>query len=62
MIGYLLGRHFITLALTIGFILKLRTQKSARDAQLRFFWLTLICCFLNCWGSRFSFDICRTMV
>ena len=42
MIGYLLDRHFITLALTIGFILKLRTQKSARDAQLRFFWLTII--------------------
>jgi len=42
MIGYLLGKHFITLGLTIGFMLKLRTQKSAGDAQLKYFWLTVI--------------------
>ena len=42
MIGFFINRHFITLGLTLGFILLLRAQKSSGDAQYRYFWLTVI--------------------
>jgi diguanylate cyclase (GGDEF)-like protein len=42
MIGFFINRHFITLGLTLGFILLLRAQKSSGDARYRYFWLTVI--------------------
>ena len=42
MIGFLINRHFITLGLTVGFILLLRVQKKSQRAQFRYFWLTVI--------------------
>ena len=42
----LLGVHYTTLFLFVLFGLKLHAQKKIRDADLRFYWATLICCFL----------------
>ncbi|MBQ6399204.1 MAG: EAL domain-containing protein [Clostridia bacterium] len=42
----LLGRHFISLALVFLFSVRLGSQRSARDKEFRFFWLTVISCFL----------------
>ena len=42
---YLLGRHFISLALILLFAIWLIAQRATRDRELRYFWLTLICCF-----------------
>ena len=42
---YLLGRHFISLALILLFAIWLIAQRATRDKELRYFWLTLICCF-----------------
>ena len=42
----LLGRHFISLALILLFAIRLGSQRTARDRELRYFWLTVICCFL----------------
>ena len=42
MAQYFLNEHFITVLLLVGFVLKLRTQKSVGDAQIKYFWLTAI--------------------
>ena len=42
----LLGRHFISLALIILFSIWLIVQRVARDKELRYFWLTIVSCFL----------------
>ena len=42
----LLGRHFISLFLILLFSIRLGSQRSARDKELRYFWLTVISCFL----------------
>ena len=41
----LLGRHFISLFLVLLFAIRLSSQRSARDKELRYFWLTVISCF-----------------
>ena len=42
----LLGRHFISIFLIVLFAIRLGSQRSSRDKELRFFWLTLISCLL----------------
>lgn len=42
----LLGRHFITVFLIILFGIRLGSQRSSRDKELRYFWVTLISCLL----------------
>ena len=42
----LLSVHYITIFLAVLFGLKLLAQKKSRDVELRFYWLTIICCFL----------------
>lgn len=42
----LLGRHFITVFLIILFAIRLGSQRSSRDKELRYFWVTLISCLL----------------
>ncbi|MBO4926093.1 MAG: GGDEF domain-containing protein [Clostridia bacterium] len=44
--GSFINVHFTTLFLILLCGIKLHAQKKARDVELRFFWLTLICCFL----------------
>ena len=46
MIGSFINVHFSTLFLIILCGIKLYAQQKSRDAELRFFWMTLICCFL----------------
>ena len=46
MIIYQLGRHFIALFLIVLFAIRLSSQRSTQDKELRYFWLTLVCCFL----------------
>ncbi|MBQ3278519.1 MAG: EAL domain-containing protein [Clostridia bacterium] len=43
---YLLSRHFISLFLILLFAIRLSSQKSTRDKELRYFWMTVISCFL----------------
>ncbi len=43
---YLLGRHYITLFLILLFSIRLRTQRSTRDKELHYFWLTVVSCLL----------------
>ncbi len=38
--------YFTTILLTILCGIKLHAQKKTRDAEMRFFWMTIICCFL----------------
>ena len=38
--------HFTTLFLAVLYGIKLRAQKKAKDVEMRFFWTTLLCCFL----------------
>ena len=38
--------HFTTLFLAVLCGIKLRAQKKAKDVEMRFFWTTLLCCFL----------------
>lgn len=45
-VDMLLTRHFTTVLLIVVYGIKLRGQKKARDAELRYFWMTLICCLL----------------
>ncbi|MER2053701.1 MAG: EAL domain-containing protein [Clostridia bacterium] len=42
----LLGRHIISLFLVFLFAVRLGSQRSARDRELRYFWLTVVSCFL----------------
>ncbi len=42
----LISVHYITIFLAVLFGIKLLAQKTARDVDLRFYWLTLVCCFL----------------
>ena len=42
----LLGRHFISLFLILLFSIRLGSQRSTQDRELRYFWLTVVCCFL----------------
>ena len=42
----LLGRHFIAVFLIILFGIRLGSQRSSRDKELRYFWVTLISCLL----------------
>ena len=43
---YLLGRHFASLVLILLFVIWLLSQRRTRDKELRYFWLTVISCFL----------------
>ena len=43
---FLLGRHFTSLFLILLFAIRLGSQRSTRDKQLRYFWLTVVSCFL----------------
>ena len=38
-------QHFITMVLIVVYGLKLYNLKKTKDAELRYFWMTLICCF-----------------
>ncbi len=42
----MIASHFITILLIVVYAIKLSDQKKARDAELRYFWMTLICCLL----------------
>ena len=44
--GDLLSTHFISLALILLFSIWLVAQRATRDRELRYFWMTVICCFL----------------
>ena len=46
MLWDMLIRHLVTLFLILLFSMKLRVQKSAQDAELKFFWLTVFSCLL----------------
>ena len=50
----LLGKHFIPLFLVILFALRLSTQRSVRDKELNYFWLTLVCSFLLVFEDLFE--------
>lgn len=39
-------RHWVTLFLILLFSMKLRNQRSVRDTELKYFWLTVISCLL----------------
>ena len=45
-LDYLLGRHFISLFLILLFAIRLSSQRTTRDKELNYFWLTVISCFL----------------
>jgi len=38
--------HFTTILLVVLCAIKLRAQNKAKDVEMRFFWMTIICCFL----------------
>ena len=42
----LLGRHSISLFLILLFTIRLSSQRAARDKELRYFWMTVVSCFL----------------
>ena len=42
----LLKDHFLTIVLIVVHGIKLANQKKTRDAELRYFWMTMICCSL----------------
>ncbi|MBQ3270303.1 MAG: GGDEF domain-containing protein [Clostridia bacterium] len=42
----LLTRHFIALVLIVIYGMKLHIHKETRDAELRYFWVAVVCCFL----------------
>lgn len=46
LIRNLLTKHSITIVLIIVYGIKLNARKKAKDVELRFFWIILICCFL----------------
>ena len=41
---YLLGRHFISLFMILLFSIRLSSQRTVRDKELRYFWITVISC------------------
>ncbi len=41
----LLNEQYITLMFVLIYSIKLLTQKKTRDAELRYFWITILCCF-----------------
>ncbi len=45
-INRMIAEHFITLLLIVVYAIKLSDQKKSIDAELRYFWMTLICCLL----------------
>ena len=45
-IRIVLTKHFITIVLIVVYGIKLIAGKKARDVELGYFWITLICCFL----------------
>jgi len=53
-VDYLLGRHFISLALILLFSIWLISQRITRDKELRYFWLTVISCFLLVLEDQFE--------
>ena len=46
MLQDMLPRHLVTLFLIILLSILLRSQKSFRDSELRYFWLTVLSCLL----------------
>ena len=46
MLARLINYHYITLFLAVLLGIKLYAQKQSRDVELRYYWLTLICCLL----------------
>ena len=46
MAGSFISTHYITILLVLLCGIKLYAQKKTKDAELRFFWITLLCCFL----------------
>ena len=46
MVGTWIYTHYTAVLLVVLCAIKLRAQKKTRDAELRYFWMTLICCFL----------------
>ncbi len=42
----MIATHFVTLLLIVVYAIKLMDQKKAKDAELHYFWMTLICCLL----------------
>ena len=46
MSGTWINIHFSTVLLAVLCGIKLRAQQKTKDAELRFFWMTLVCCFL----------------
>lgn len=45
-LSLLLKKHFITLVLIVVYAIKLYYQKRSRDLELRYFWVTVVSCFL----------------
>ena len=45
-LSILMKKHFATILLMTIFAMKLRGQKELKDAERRYFWMTLTCCFL----------------
>ena len=41
-----IDNHYITIFLVVLISIKLYAQKKSRDVELRYFWLTLVCCIL----------------
>ena len=46
LLGTLISTHYITLFLVVLLGIKLYARKQSRDVELRYYWLTLVCCFL----------------
>jgi len=46
MIHHLISVHYNTVFLVLLLGIKLYTRKQSRDVELKYYWLTLICCFL----------------
>ena len=46
MVEFLLEKHFIALFLVLLFGIRLSSRQYRRESELRYFWMTLVCCFL----------------
>ena len=46
MLDELLGRHFVSLFLILLFSIRLSSQKTSQDHELRYFWMTVLSCLL----------------
>lgn len=42
----LISRHFITILLIVVYSIKLSNQRQSKEVELRYFWMTIICCIL----------------